>query len=584
VASAQQGGPGDEWRLGVELGEPHEHPPGAPAAGPGADLSEARLNRPLQIVTVEHLGWFAVALWTLITRLVVLGARPLSAREAGHALFEYDLAFGTREAASTGYHAAWSGWVHFAQAGVFTAVGANDFTARLIFMLAGLLTVAMAFAMRHYLGRAGAIALGTLFATSPSLTYFSRASEPIVAAVAMTTVVMAVFLALVDQPGMRRAAGLGCAGGLMVAADPTGLVTVATFLLAFTGLGLWELVAGRNTYLRLRVWRDRYSSLLVMVIVTGATTWVLSELAFFGRIQTASIGRSLQTLWGGGAPGYRDGLLFYFPALALYEFPIMITGVAGALAIIAWRVPSRFARFCAVWALASFAYYLWAPVREPARVLQMILPAAFVGAFFVDYLHHTYVWRFARYPVVMFVLVAVYVQVLSNFVYSAPDASEAPWARHANLYWRGGATTLQTRDRIAEALKPLSPADATVFLSGEWPPALRWYLRALRPALNPDTAAVVVDLAPATEGSADADKYQFDFEQSWEGPQVRTAGRDTAPRSFDGAPAPVGARQLLHYALTSRIWGHVEGRAVGITVRPSSTSAPTVILAPGASR
>lgn len=567
MASPQQSGPGDEWRLGIELGEPHEHAPAAPAARPAADLSDARLNRPLHTVTVEHLGWFALAAWTVITRLIMLGARPLTAGESRHALFEYDLAFGTREAASTGYHPAWSGWVHLAQAGVFTAVGANDFTARLIFMLAGLLIVAMVFAMRQYVGRAGAIALGALLATSPSLTYFSRASEPIVAAMAMTMVVIAVFMALVHRPGIRRAAGLGCAGGLMIAADPTGLVTVAAFLLAFAGLGLWELVAGRNTYLRLRVWMDRYSGLLAIVIVTGAAVWVLSELALFGRIQAAAIERSIQPLWGGGAPGYRDGLLFYLPALALYEFLIVITAVAGVLAIITWRIRSRFAIFCVLWALASFAYYLWAPVRESARVLQMIVPAAFVVAFFVDYLHHTHVWRFARYPVVLFVLLAVYVQVLSNFVYPAPDASEAPWARHANLYWRGGATTLQTRDRIVEALKPPLPADATVFLSGEWPPALRWYLRTLGPALNPDAAAVVVDLAPATEGSAEADKYQFDFEQSWE-PQFRT----------------VDARQLLRYALTGRLWGDVKASAVGITVRPPSTSAPTVILAPGASR
>jgi len=564
MTTAQSGGHGDEWRLGTEPGEPHQRPPSAQPHEPAPDLSLSRLERPLQVVTVEHLGWFLIGLWAAVTRLVLIGARPLGAAEARNALFEFDLANKTSSAAAAGFHPAWGGWVHLLEAGIFAVAGAGDLTARVIFVLSGLLLVAMAFEMRHYVGRAGGLALGAMLTVSPTATYFGRASATVMPAAAFALATIAVFMALKSQPRRRRALGLGAVAGLMIAADPAGVITVSGFAAALGILGVWELIIGNNRYLRIRVWMDRYLSLVIAAIVaavavTGLSFGVLPGI--FERIKT------LAWLGGMGKPDYLRGLEFYLPGLALYEFLILILGAAGAVLVVAARIRSRLAVWCLAWTVASFGAYLWIPLRAPDFTLALILPSAILGAFAVDYAHHANAWRYIRYVIAALMLLTVYVQLIATFVYFAPDASEAPWRRHASLYWRDGAATIQLAERSAEILKLVSPADATVaFIGAGGPaPALHWYLRALRPTASADSATVVVNVDPVASTATGADHgFEFDFEESW---QPRIEALDAA--------------RTLRYLFAARVWGPVTTRSAVITVRPAGASAPTIILTPG---
>src|SRR5882757_5864956 len=52
------------------------------------ERSDTRLERPVHVVTAEHLGWYAIALWAVATRMVALGARPLDPAPARSAMFE----------------------------------------------------------------------------------------------------------------------------------------------------------------------------------------------------------------------------------------------------------------------------------------------------------------------------------------------------------------------------------------------------------------------------------------------------------------------------------------------------------------
>jgi predicted membrane-bound mannosyltransferase len=561
MAGVQQGGPGDEWRLGIDLGEPHEH---SPAAEPqdDHDMSLARLTHPLHVVTVEHLGWAIIAAWALITRLIALGAPPLTAAEARNALFEYDLANRTHEAAAAGFHPAWSGWVHLLQAGIFT-IGASDFSARLVFALSGLLLIAMAFEMRHYVGRAGAIGLGAMIAISPSATYFSRASTTVLPAAAFELVAIAAYMALGSQARVRRAIGFGCVAGLMMAADPTALVTTAIFIAALTILGVWKFSVTEKVYLQARVWLDRYANRLAIVIVVAVAVWGLSEFALFREISFVGIAQSFDSLRGGnGASGYLAGLRFYAPGFVFYEFLIVIAAIAGAITILTLRVRSRFAVFCLLWAAMSFAFYLWSPARAPDQMMRMIVPAAFLGAIAVDYLHHTQAWHLVRYVVAALALLTVYVQFLA--IYCVPQPGGAPWARHGSLYWSAGATPVIARDRTHEIMIMAYGPVGTIWFNGGMPPSLRWYLRDLRPALSAAEATVVIN-ADASPKPGDDVKAGFEYEESWK-PNLAT----------------LDAARALRYLFTERIWGPVTTRVVNVTVRPLTESAPTVIVPPGA--
>ena len=129
----------EEWRLGLEPGKRPLLPETPEEPGAPRNYSAERLERPLCVVTVEHLGWATVGLLALASRLVLLGARPLDPAEAGHALAALAL---LRSGTPIGAHLT---WVHLLEAAVFAAVGAGDFGARLIFALSGLLLVAACF-------------------------------------------------------------------------------------------------------------------------------------------------------------------------------------------------------------------------------------------------------------------------------------------------------------------------------------------------------------------------------------------------------------------------------------------------------
>ena len=560
---------GNGWRLGGDSTESATSALIAPGEPPG-DRSLDALERPIAVVTVERMAWGLIALWAVATRLIALGARPLSSSEARYALFEYDLTHKTALAAAVDFHPWWGGWLHLLEAGFFAVTGSGDFSARLIFALSGLLLIAMAFVMRRWLGRAGAIALGTMLTISPSVTYFSRSASTVVPALAMFLVALALFMRLIEQPGQRPAIRLGFVGGLMVAAGFAGIVGAVSSIVALALVGLWLLVSKRNAYLGVRVWFDRYTGLAVVTLLVAAVVIALSETVLpdvIHRIQT------LPAQAVSGLPGFASGFAFYAPPLALYEFLIVILAIVGAIVILAWRVRSRFAWWCLVWAAVSVAVYLWIPLRTPGLTVAMVVPAALVGAIGIEYLHHSNAWRYARLPLAVLALLTVYVQLLSNFVNLAPDASEAPWSRHANLAWRDGATTLQAYDQCREITKQFAATPATVYFRGRGAaqvPALRWYLRSLAGARDADSAAVIVEVggsAKASNDAADTASYAFDADQGW---QPSLNGLDTA--------------RTLRYLLTAQVWEPITTEPALITVRTTGASSPTIIMTPGTSR
>lgn len=558
----------DDWRLGIELGERHELEPVLESPRPDRNLSRERLERPLQVVTVEHLGWLVVAAYALLTRFYALGARPLDGAEAANAVFELGLA-GSGGGSAASSQVAYGGWIHVLQAGIFVVAGANDFSARLIFALGGMLLIAAAFALRRQLGRAGALALAVMLTLSPTITYFARASATASVVAALMLVTVALFIRVRERPASRHAVALGVVAGLMLAVDPLGLAAGLILLATFVVVGSWEVLARANRYLRIRVWLDQYANLAALAIMFAVATWLLSELALVGRPGIRRLYEPVIALWPGRLhPDFAGALRFYAPGLVLYEFLIMIGAAAGCVTILALRVRSRFAAWCLIWALLSLVFCAWSPRPTPQTTLIMLVPVALMAAIGADFLHHLEIWRAVRVALAALAILTLYVQVLANFVYAAPDASRAPWAQRANLYWGEHATTVQCRKQTAGVLDELAPADATVFYDTFDSPAIRWYLRALRAVPKREAATVVVSPAAAYEFNADSTirKLQFDFEMGWN------------PR-LDG----LDARSAIRFLFTGLTWGQVSYRAVTITVRPTNAPTPTVIFTPGVS-
>ena len=195
----------------------------------------------------------------------------------------------------------------------------------------------------------------------------------------------------------------------------------------------------------------------------------------------------------------------------------------------------------------------------------MLVPAAVLGGFAVDHIHHhTLVWRKIRYPIVALILLTIHAQSFTNFTDYSPDPMEAPWQRRANLFLSEGATTVEAVERCTWLQKGISPENATVFNDGDWPAALRWYLRNLRPVNGRDAAWIVVDASGSASDADVAPTSHIDFEESW------TA--DPSALSLKGA---------LLYFFTQRAWGQVATLSAIIVAGPlQAGGAPLTVTAP----
>jgi hypothetical protein len=489
---------------------------------------------------------------------------PLAPSEASHALFEYDLVNRTNWASAAGYHPTWAGLVHLFEAGIFAAGGASDTAARLTFVIAGLLIIAIAFLMRPHLGRAGAIAVAGLITISPTFTWFSRTSAMAIVAAALTMAVIEGFMRSTRRPNLPGAIGLGCVSGLLCSVNSAGLATGGVLLAALALLGIYQLIVTERPYLDARIWLRRFSPMLVGAIVAAGLCWFGSELSLF---RFADIAKEIEKFWRGfGTRDYLAGLQYYLPGILLYEFLITATALTGLVVIVSLRAWSRLALFSSLWLVMSFAYFLGSYQRNSERLVLMLLPMVIVGASGIDYLHHTRAWPYARLILAGLSVASLYVQVLSNFIYPAPAANEPPWEHHANLYWRQGATTFEARTHLNEIRRRFPEEGGTVFNPRIWQPSLRWYLRDFRPTRSAKMADLVINPNPSAVAQ-DSDYLEspssFDLEKSW------TPALDTV------TPA-----EAISFMFTAGAWTPLRNSTIEVMVRPQLDLSPTLIVPP----
>lgn len=123
------------------------------------------------ISVAELVAYPALVVAALVARLWDLGSRAMHHDESLHALYSYNLAVGDGYRHDPMMHGPFQ---MEATAGIFLLLGDSDFTARLLYALAGTVLVALPFFLRQRLGRTGALLAATMLAASPAMFYFSR--------------------------------------------------------------------------------------------------------------------------------------------------------------------------------------------------------------------------------------------------------------------------------------------------------------------------------------------------------------------------------------------------------------------------
>jgi hypothetical protein len=542
--------PDDEWRLDEEPVERPEPEPrsAAPTEKIAFNLSDQRLTRAVYVVTAEHLGWYLVAAYALITRTIALGARPLDPAPATDALAAFLIAAHGRAA----FALSDASWVAIVQGWIFATVGATDANSRIVVTLCGLLLIATGFAMRQALGRAGALTFAALIAISPSVTYFSRGGSTAIASIAFMMIAIAVAESMRRRPGVVRAAGLGVSIALWLTADPIGYVTAAAAIVSLILVGAAAAVRTNHRRLRIRVWWVRRRLLVIVGALAAACLWLILTTAFFHRSLATELDYCLHASFALPPISFHQGLRRLLPILAAYEFIIVALAIAGAFAIVSRRVGDRFAAWSIVWAIASIAAFASVGANRSEGAVAIVLPLAVVAAYAVDWTHQLELWSSIRYPIAAGVALTLYVQFATNFACPAPDVSEAPWRRHALLFWSEPATSIQTVRECARVRSAVPPVGASAMIPDD-APQIQWYLRDYAPSSSPASANVVVTIGKTQSGAlaGNPDAPQFGFEEWWT-PDFHA----------------LTMAHALRYFLTQRAWSDVEIRDLEIATPP----------------
>ncbi len=124
-----------------------------------------------RVSVAEVAAYPALLLFALAARLWDLGSRAMHHDESLHAFYSYNLAVGDGYRHDPMMHGPFQ---MEATAGLFFLFGDSDFTARLLYALAGAALVGLPFFLRSRLGRTGALLVSAMLAVSPAMFYFSR--------------------------------------------------------------------------------------------------------------------------------------------------------------------------------------------------------------------------------------------------------------------------------------------------------------------------------------------------------------------------------------------------------------------------
>lgn len=469
------------------------NPTAAPAkAGALRDVLDRKVVGEL---TVEKLAYLVLFVVAVVSRFWEAGVRPLHHDESIHAVFSWKIV--TEGVGSYRYDPVYHGpLLYYWTALLFRIFGDTDFVARLSPNLFGLGFLALAWPLRRYIGRWGALAFFLLVTVSPSWIYFTRfLRHDIYSAFCNMAAVVAAFRygqTLVPRYLYLSAAAIG-----LSFVNKEDLYALGPLLLISLFFALvWEVVYARDrrqafaavkaevgtffgraklpiltsTIIFAVIWLVFYTSFLSHPenwdpVIPALSYWLgqheiqriggpwyyyfphmflYEQLTFFPALLfllppllNRRSGEPASTTWLAYAMWALFAAffvsLFAFPARAQYVLMAALT-IAGFVQMLRW-LPDRFTRFAIVWALGSFVFYAWAQEKVPWLLVPILTPMVLLAAmWFRDLIESRGLAR----PLPALVVGAVFAltcwnAVLSNYYWDAPRPAEDPKARTGDL-------------------------------------------------------------------------------------------------------------------------------------------------------
>jgi len=314
----------------------------------------------------------------LVARLIDLGDRPFHHDESQVAYFSWRFF----DSGDYEYQPILHGpFMYYLTAFSYVLFGDSDFTARLMAALMGTLVIGLPYLLRNQLGRGAAIAAALLLAFGPTFLYFSRFVREDIFITAINFALLIAVFRFLDRP---RAGYPALIGALLAMAFATKEATFITLFVAGTFFLPAVLVQAVRARRAGGTWRD--GDIASKVGSVGWVPWAYGAASFWlvftilftvfltnppglwdGIYEGLSYWLGQQEVGRGGEPWY-----FYIAVLVGHEWPALLLGLAGAIAVL--RRPTLLGVFL-IWAFVmSLAVYSWASERFAWLVMHPLLP------------------------------------------------------------------------------------------------------------------------------------------------------------------------------------------------------------------
>ncbi len=550
-------------------------------------------------LTVEKwifLGLFAIGVFL---RLYDLGVRPYHHDESIHAVFSWKIL--KDGFTSYSYDPVYHGPVlYFSSALVMLLLGDNDFTGRLSAVLFGFGLMAMAWPMRRYLGRWGALCFLGLMVFSPSWTYFTRfvRHDIYLAALNMAAVYYAFQYGETRKPTKLYLSAAFLALAFCNKEDM--YLTSPIFLLSLLTMMLWTVPWGEE---KLRDVLGEIGTVLksstipiLTSIVIFCIIWVVFYTSFgYHPEHWLAVDEAIQYWWGqhkvkriGGAWHY------YLPELILYEplitFPALI---AIFMAFLQRPSPDRFTRFAVIWSIGTLGIYAWAQEKVPWLLIPQLLPiTVLAGRFFGRLIERGTLRKPAvALPITALGALTLWSLVEANFLYDAPR-SDQPAKQRRETMLSYVQSTYDVTDDIMKRIEAVADTIGTgtqtrLAISGDatWP--FSWYVRhyPVNWAANLrkiDQPILIVDkkLGKMHDEALldDYDKVPFQVRGWWE-PPFQLGTKPTFPEFYRwliyrDAWSPLGSSDAIMYVRKNLEPGVTTYAALEVNPPPPSRNYP----------
>lgn len=314
--------------------------------------------------------FIAIVLLASALRFYALDDRVFHHDEGVHGYLSYKLLKDGAYHYDPTYHGP---FLYYTTAAIFKLFGDSNFTARLLPAVAGVLLVALIYALRDQLGETGALLTAAMIAISPSFLYYSRflRNDTYIALFSLVFVISAVKY-IKYRSDWRRLIYVctGAVAGALAICTKENAYIIAGIFLPFV---LGYLIARKEMDISTAIDASLFALIFFTIFALVYTNFLTNPSALASVVPDA-INHWVEMHRIKRIGGHWS---FYLPILVRYELLITLFALIGGIHYLKKR--NMFMIFLLYWGLSSLIAYSYLQEKVPWLVLHILLPFVLIA-------------------------------------------------------------------------------------------------------------------------------------------------------------------------------------------------------------